>query len=253
MSLPNLPSSITQKTGIQLIENGYSRLEDHISNRYWTSNLQITEADPNTLVLYDAATGAIVKNIKMRGIRFMDNFIGVLAASATYIRTGNTLAGATPVTFTIDAQPDVPRNLTYAFVSHAQITAYTLVFTGVDARGNIITDTFTQATGWTGATAQAYATVTSIILTARTGTGVADTCNVGVGSILGLSNDIVSTTDVYKTVRSSLAAGLAADYSGNAVNITVNTTNHTVDVSTGGAIVAGDKFTIYYLGMTGAT
>ena len=253
MALPNLPSSIIQKTGIQLIENGYSRLEDHISNNYWTSNLKIKEADTNTLVVYDAATGAIVKNIKMRGIRFMDNFIGVLAAAATTIRTGNTLAGATPVTFTIDAQPDVPRNLTYAFVSHAQITAYTLVFTGVDARGNIITDTFTQATGWTGATAQAYATVTSIILTARTGTGVADTCNVGVGSILGLSNDIVSTTDVYKTVRSSLAAGLAADYSGNAVNITVNTTNHTVDVSTGGAIVAGDKFTIYYLGMTGAT
>ena len=253
MSLPNLPSSITQKTGIQLIENGYSRLEDHISNNYWTSNLKIKEADANTLVVYDAATGAVVKNIKMRGIRCMDQFIGVLAAAATTIRTGNTLAGATPVTFTIDAQPDVPRNLTYAFVSHAQITAYTLVFTGVDARGNIITDTFTQATGWTGATAQAYATVTSIILTARTGTGVADTCNVGVGSILGLSNDIVSTTDVYKTVRSSLAAGLAADYSGNAVNITVNTTNHTVDVSTGGAIVAGDKFTIYYLGMTGAT
>jgi hypothetical protein len=187
----------------------------------------------------------------MRGIRFVDNFIGVLAAVATLIRTGNTLAGATPVTFTIDAQPDVPRNLTYAFVSHAQITAYTLVFTGVDARGNIITDTFTQATGWTGATAQAYATVTSIILTARTGTGIGDTCNVGVGSILGLSNDIVSTTDVYKVVRSSLAAGLAADYSG--ANVTVATAKSTVDVSTGGAIIAGDKFTIYYLGMTGAT
>ena len=60
MSLPNLPSSITQKTGIQLIENGYSRLEDHISNRYWTSNLQIKEADTNTLVVYDATTGAVV-------------------------------------------------------------------------------------------------------------------------------------------------------------------------------------------------
>jgi hypothetical protein len=251
MALPNLPSSITQKTGIQLIENGYSRLNDHVSNNYWTSNLLLKEADANTLVLYDAATGAIVKNIKMRGIRFVDNFIGVLAAVATLIRTGNTLAGATPVTFTIDAQPDVPRNLTYAFVSHAQITAYTLVFTGVDARGNIITDTFTQATGWTGATAQAYATVTSIILTARTGTGVADTCNVGVGSILGLSNDIVSTTDVYKVVKSSLAAGLAADYSGVG-NITVATAKSTVDVSTGAGIVDGDKFTIYYLGMTGA-
>ena len=251
MALPNLPASITQKTGIQLIENGYSRLSDHVSNNYWTSNLLLKEADANTLVLYDAGTGAIVKNIKMRGIRFVDNFIGVLAAVATLIRTGNTLAGATPVTFTIDAQPDVTRNLTYAFVSHAQITAYTLVFTGVDAQGNIITDTFTQATGWTGATAQAYATITSIILTARTGTGVADTCNVGVGSILGLSNDIVSTTDVYKVVRSSLAAGLAADYSG--ANVTVATTNHTVDVSTGGAIIAGDKFTIYYLGMTGPT
>ena len=251
MALPNLPSSITQKTGIQLIENGYSRLSDHVSNNYWTSNLLLKEADANTLVLYDAGTGAIVKNIKMRGIRFVDNFIGVRAAVATLIRTGNTLAGATPVTFTIDAQPDVPRNLTYAFVSHAQITAYTLVFTGVDAQGNIITDTFTQATGWAGATAQAYATVTSIILTARTGTGVADTCNVGVGSILGLSNDIVSTTDVYKVVRSSLAAGKAADYSGVG-NITVATAKSTVDVSTGAGIVDGDKFTIYYLGMTGA-
>ena len=177
-------------------------------------------------------------------IKHVEHFEAVLAVDADYIRANEDLSAAVPITFTIDHQPDVPRNLTWAFDSHAQITAYTLVFTGTDAKGATITDTFTQASGWAGTTAKAYATITSIQLTARTGTGAADTMDIGIGSILGLANNIDATTDVYKVTKSA-AAGNAADYSG-AANVTVNATNDTVDVSTGAAIVDGDKFTIWY-------
>jgi hypothetical protein len=108
MALPNLPAGITQRTGLQLIENGYSRLNDHVSNNYWTSNLKLTEADANTLGFYDAATGLVVKNIKARGIRFVDSYDNVRAASASYIDAGEDLSAALPITFTA-ISPDVPR------------------------------------------------------------------------------------------------------------------------------------------------
>jgi len=177
-------------------------------------------------------------------VKVCDAFMFVRAALATYIRAAEDLSAAVPLTFTIDAQPDVPRTITWAFTSHVNITAFSITFTGVNARGEVVTETITQASGWTGETHNAFATITSIIMTARTGTGVGDTMNVGIGSKLGLSNPLPATADVYKCSK-VLAAGLATDYSG-AGNLTPDATYSVVDVSTGAAIVDADCYTILY-------
>jgi hypothetical protein len=176
-------------------------------------------------------------------IKFSELFHKILAPSATGIRSNENLSAALPITFTLTNQPDVPRTLTWAFDSHAQITAFSITFTGVDAKGNTITETITQATGWSGETSNAFATITSIIMTARTGTGAADTMDIGTGSKLGLANDIAAVGDVYKVVKAGSGTN-AVNYSG--ANITPNATYGIVDVSTGEAITNGDSFTIYY-------
>ncbi len=203
------------------------------------------KSDPTPDLLFPNLAGQVLvsKHAATPYLRIQEHFQSIQAAAATYIRSNQDLSAALPITFTLDKQPDVPRNLTWSFDSHAQITAFILVFTGIDAKGNAITDTFTQAAGWSGATAKAYATITSIQMTARTGTGAGDTMDIGIGSIVGLANNIDAAGDVYKDVKSA-SAGNAADYP--AASYTVNTTNDTVDLSTGAAIVNGDKFTIYY-------
>ncbi len=171
-------------------------------------------------------------------IRAKDFFVNILAAAAAGIRSNEDLSAALPITFTLTNQPDVPRTLTWAFDSHLQITAFSITFTGTDARGNTITETITQASGWTGETANAYATITSIIMTARTGTGAGDTMDIGIGSKLGLSNKISAAAQVFKVTKNK------ADWP--AASYTVDATYSLVDVSTGGAIVADDNFTVSY-------
>ena len=68
--------------------------------------------------------------------------------------------------------------------------------------------------------------------------------DIGIGSKVGLANHIDDTDNVYKVVKSAAATN-AVDYSG-AANVTPEATYDTVDLSTGAAIVDGDKFTIYY-------
>jgi hypothetical protein len=177
-------------------------------------------------------------------LRFSEHFDKILAAAADSVRNNEDLSAALPIVFTLDAQPDVPRTIAWALNSHVNITAFTLVIVGVDAKGVTRTETFTQAAGWAGETSYAYATITSITMTARTGTGVGDTADIGVGSSLGLQYNIDATADVFKVIKSAVA-GNATDYSG-AANITPDTTYDLVDVSTGAAIVAGDSFTILY-------
>ncbi len=174
----------------------------------------------------------------------VEHMQSILAAVADNIDNNEDLSAALPITFTLAAQPDIPRSLTLTFNSHAQITAYSITVTGVNAKGETVTETFVTASGWTIETSNAYATITSIIMTARTGTGAGDTMDVGIGSKVGLSGFLSAITDVFKVVKSA-AAGNAVDYSG-AANVTAEITYDTVDLSTGAAIVDGDKFTIYY-------
>ena len=170
--------------------------------------------------------------------QFIDLFMDVLAVSATHVRSNEDLSEAIPNTFTIDAQPDVPRTLS-GHLTHAQITEYTIVITGTDAKGNTVTETFTEsASPWDFETVNAYAAITSIIMTARTGTGVDDTMDIGITDVLGLSNVIAATGDVYKIKKDNAPAVVAAAQ--------VNTTYDTYDMSVIG-LIAGNDFSIWFI------
>lgn len=194
---------------------------------------------------YNIARGnRVTKAIRNKGIgnviydQHSDLFMDVLAVSATHIRSNEDLNEAIPNTFTLDAQPDVPRTLSGHFDTHAQITAYTIVITGVDGKGNTVTETFTEAASpWDFETSNAYATITSIIMTARTGTGAGDTMDIGITDVLGLSNIIYATGDVYKIKKNNANATVA----GAQVNITYDTYDMAV-IGLGG----GDDFTIWH-------
>jgi len=169
----------------------------------------------------------------------------VLAASANHVVAAENLnlADIPPAAThacAIAAQPDVPRNVTIAVTDgDASITAYTIIINGIDAKGNIVAETFLLAGGLAQTGNIAFATITSVQITVLAGGGVGDTLDVGIGSKLGLSNIIDVIANVYKCTKN------AADYSG-AGNITPNATYDTVDVSIGGVIVVGDDLTIWY-------
>jgi len=169
---------------------------------------------------------------------FVEHFQDVLVASATSIRSNEDLSAATPLTFTLDAQPDVPRRLVLTFDSHAQIMAFTIVITGVNAKGVVVTQTITEASGWSIVTNEAFAVITNIIMTTRTGTGAGDTIDIGVNDVVGLGNSLIAAADVFK-VKKNNAHFTVASY-------TVEAVYDTVDLSTGGAITGGDDFTIWY-------
>lgn len=178
--------------------------------------------------------------LSMHYIRCKDIFLDVAASATDTVRNHQDLNAALPIVFTIDAQPDCPRTLYFTF-THADITEFTLVVVGVNGKGETVTETFTAASGWAFESGEAYATVTSITLTARTGTGVGDTCHVGCASTLGLSNPVnavLLAAAVYKVTKN------AADWP--AASYSPNWGTDVVDVSIGGAIVAGDDFSISY-------
>ena len=175
--------------------------------------------------------------LSLHVVQVKEMFLDVLAAAADSVVTAEDVSAAVPITCTIAAQPDVPRTLSWV-ITHTNITNFTLAILGVDAKGNKVTETFSQADGWSGETDAAFATVTSVTLSARTGTGATDTLNVGVGSKLGLANPLHSASSVSKVTKNK------ADYPD--ASFTVDATNDTVDVSTGAAIVADDDFCITY-------
>ena len=167
-----------------------------------------------------------------------DFYMNVLAINPIHVRTNEDLSEAIPNTFTITAQPDVPRTLSGHFDSHAQITAYTIVITGTDAKGKTVTETFTEAASpWDFETANAYATITSIIMTARTGTGAADTMDIGITDVLGLSNIIYDTGDVFKIKKNNANVAVAAAQ--------IDIDYDTYDMSVIG-LAATDDFAIWY-------
>ena len=203
---------------------------DNITNSLITGNTFHSCADP----IYNLK--AIPSIIFSR--QHSDLFMDVLAVDAAHVRSNEDLSEAIPNTFTLTAQPDVPRTLSGHFDAHAQITAYTIVITGVDAKGNTVTETFTEAASpWDFETVNAYATITSIIMTARTGTGAGDTMDIGVTDVLGLSNKIYVTSDVYKIKKNAANAVVAVAQ--------VNVTYGTYDMSVIG-LAATDDFTIWY-------
>ena len=170
-------------------------------------------------------------------IQYTELFMDVLAVSATHVRSDEDLSEAIPNTFTLDAQPDVPRTLSGHFDAHAQITAYSITVTGIDAKGNTVTEIKTEEDGWDWETSNAFATITSIIMTAKTGTGAGDTMDIGITDVLGLSNNTYSTSDVSKIKKNNANATVATAQ--------VNTSYDTYDMSVIG-LGAGNDFTIWY-------
>lgn len=169
--------------------------------------------------------------------RFLDIFMDVLAVSTTHVRSNEDLSAATPITFTIDAQPDVPRTLSGHFDSHANIAEYDIEIIGVDAKGNILTETKDETDGWDWETNNAFATITSIKMTSRTGTGVGDTMDIGITDVLGFSNIIYGTGDVFKIKKNNTNVAVAAAQ--------IDTDYDTYDMSVIG-LAATDDFTIWY-------
>lgn len=170
--------------------------------------------------------------------RFTEHFLDLLAAAVDNVRNNEDLSAAVPIAVTITAQPGAARTLSWV-ITHAQITALTIVFVGTNAKGDTVTQTFTAGGAvWSGETSEAFARITSITVTARTGTGAGDLLDVGLGSKVGLANPLHDASSVLKIVKNHLDM-LPAAY-------TVEAVYDTVDLSTGGGIVANDDFTITY-------
>lgn len=167
-------------------------------------------------------------------------YLDTRAASSVFVRSNEDLSAVIPINFTISAQPDVPRTITWSFDSHNNITAFTIAIVGIDAQGFSRTVSITQASGWSGETSYAFATITSITMSARTGTGVGDTMDIGIGSKLGLPNAIWGTGEagIYKVTKNN------TDYP--ATSYVGDSTYGTIDMSGGGAIIDGDDFTVWY-------
>ncbi len=227
-----------------------------VANGMWVNFYGHNSAsDLGALLTYIAGYGSKIKVVtwsdvydnyitpikKLTYANYQEHFQDLNAANATLIVNGGDVSGAVPVTLTIAAQPACPRTVTWAFVSHVNITLTQVQvdITGVDQYGNTRKYSANPAVdGWSGESSIAFAKITSCIVSIRTGTGAGDTINIGTGSKIGLANPIDATTDVYKVKKGT------SDYP--AASYTVNATYNTVDLSTGGAILDGDDFTIWY-------
>lgn len=180
---------------------------------------------------------ALVGSLEESSKRSCDIFMDVLAVTANHVVNNEHMSIGPPNDFVIATQPDVPRTLTGHFDSHAQITAYSIDIAGVDAKGIGRFETFTEADGWDWETDNAYATVSYVRLTARTGTGAGDTMDIGIADVLGLSNVIYETGDVYKIKKDNVDATVAAAQ--------VDITYDTYDMSVIG-LAATNDFTIWF-------
>jgi len=166
-------------------------------------------------------------------VNHVDIFQDCLALDANHVVAAEDLSAGSPITCTIATQPDVPRIFSW-ILTHAQITEYTMVFVGVDAKGNVTNETVTEADGWTGETDNAFAKITSVTFTRDAGTGAGDTLDVGIADKLGLSNPFTVAADVYKVKEGG------ADYT----DFTVDATYHTVSID--GVIGAWSDYTIWF-------
>lgn len=132
-----------------------------------------------TLVLLPTLVLATIGSRKTTLAAYFD--LDGAAASATVIHSADAITDA--ATFTIDAQPDTPRQLVATLTdADASISACTLTVVGTNAQGASITATATL-TGGSGAkalsTAYNWKTVTSSSVGTCTGEGGGDTVSLG--------------------------------------------------------------------------
>ena len=173
-------------------------------------------------------------------IQCIDFFMDVLAVSATHV-VNVQACHADPTTITVGAgiaaQPDIPRTFSWVVNNAGGITAADISITGIDAKGNTITESFDLTGGLTGETNNAFATVSQVKIENQVNAAAGDTISVGITDVLGLSNIIYATGDVYKIKKNNADAVVAAAQ--------VNTTYDTYDMAVIG-LAGGDDFTIWF-------
>ncbi len=170
--------------------------------------------------------------------RNADVFMDVLAASANHVVIAQGLTAAPPIACAIAAQPDVPRNITITITDgDASISAFQIDIVGVNAKGQAATEQFLFAGGLVQTGSVAWATITSVTVTSRTGANAGDVLDVGIGIKLGLSNELYLTTDVYKIKKNAANAIVAVAQ----VNVTYDTYDMSVIT-----LAVGDDFTIWF-------
>ena len=99
---------------------------------------------------------------------------------------------------TIAAQPDVPRNLTFALTDADNSCTGTITITGLDVHGRAVTETVTVGGGTKTLTGtKIFRSVTSVgVATGAGGTPSTDVYVVGVGNLIGLPFDLPSIAAV---------------------------------------------------------
>lgn len=142
------------------------------------------------------------------------------AASATLLKSGAALTNGSATTIsTFLAQPDFPRNIVLTTGgTTANIGAGTAVVSGTNIFGAAISENFTITSAQNGATtgAKAFASVSSVVFPAATGTGA--TVSVGTGVKLGLKRCVARAGDyvfsefggAYETTRGTLVNSASA-------------------------------------------
>jgi hypothetical protein len=113
-------------------------------------------------------------------------------------------------TYTIAAQPDVPRNITVTHTADGTVdTLGTIVIVGTDYLGDALTETLTPVNGTIAAGTKAFRSITSI-----TGVGWViaagnDNVSLGRGALIGLPIALSSATGVALGTLGGTAAGKA--------------------------------------------
>lgn len=141
-------------------------------------------------------------------------------------------------TYTIAAQPDVPRNITVTAttVATGADTPGTITVVGTDIRDNTISEVIIPAQGSTVAGTKAFKTVTSVTGAGWVIAGGNDTIVVGVGNLIGLP---ITLPDATNTALTTLDTTLAASATTGGALAT-----STVDAS-GGTYNGSKKLYVY--------
>jgi len=143
----------------------------------------------------------------------------VLADVDNIVASANMKVGS----YTIAAQPDVPRNIT---VSHTIVATGTdtlgiITVTGTDVNGQVISEAITPLAGTIASGVKAFKTITSVVGYGWVIAGGNDTITVGVGACLGMPFIVpVATNVAYAIVGTSITTPTVVV---NATEISKNT------------------------------
>ena len=88
---------------------------------------------------------------------------------------GEDLSAGSPITCTLESTSMRLARYLHFYLTHSNITEYTLVITGVKAEdGTALIETFTEDNGWEAYTQNAYSSIVSVVFTRDAGAGTDD-------------------------------------------------------------------------------